>query len=648
VIEDGVTSIGKYAFDACLKMADICIADSVTSIGAYAFRDCTKLTSVVVPDSITSIGDGAFYSCDILTNVYIGVGVTSIGRYMFYNCSTLTSITIGNSVTSIDTSAFEGCSSLTSITIPDGVTSIGRSAFENCSSLTEIDLPVGITVINERTFAYCSNLTRISIPNSVTYICGDDDIPYFSDWNRSPFVGCNKLKDVYITDIKTWCGIYFEGPYSNPLYYASNLFLNGELVTNLIIPDEVKNISSYAFAFCDSLASMTMPDSVISIGNHAFYSCKNIIDIRLSESLASIGEGTFTYCSNLTNIVIPDSVATIGFSYISFFDDVNDGAFEGCTGLTSVTIGDGVISIGYDSFANCSSLTTVTIGEGVTSIDSAFDGCDSLWHVLYKGTAEDWNNINTRWNDNLTSVTRHYECTGEEEIDPITKYCSICASACDHSYEAVITDPTCTEGGYTTHTCSLCADSYVDSETAALGHDYKGVYTPPTYTKEGFTTFTCSRCGDSYVDNYVEKLDLVIGDVDGDGDADSADAMWILRYDAWEIDRFPIQEMIGDSLDMALNLRDALDLHSQTCGTPASQQSGAGLSNYVCSICANGNALGSLSAPAMKPAQLQQAVTPAQSQGVSMLTVILIAGMTMLCGAAMASGVWLMVLKKKN
>ena len=144
----------------------------------------------------------------------------------------------------------------------------------------------------------------------------------------------------------------------------------------------------------------------------------------------------------------------------------------------------------------------------------------------------------------------------------------------------------------------------------------------------------------------MEKLDLVIGDVDGDGDADSADAMWILRYDAWEIDRFPIQEMIGDSLDMALNLRDALDLHSQTCGTPASQQSGAGLSNYVCSICANGNALGSLSAPAMKPAQLQQAIPTAETESAPPQLFALI--LSALFSAAITSGAWLIALKKKK
>ena len=43
----------------------------------------------------------------------------------------------------------------------------------------------------------------------------------------------------------------------------------------------------------------------------------------------------------------------------------------------------------------------------------------------------------------------------------------------EHSYTAVVTEPTCTEGGYTTYTCE-CGDSYVDDYTDALGHDWKG------------------------------------------------------------------------------------------------------------------------------------------------------------------------------
>ena len=72
-----------------------------------------------------------------------------------------------------------------------------------------------------------------------------------------------------------------------------------------------------------------------------------------------------------------------------------------------------------------------------------------------------------------------------------------------HSYKAVVTNPTCTEGGYTTYTCSRCGDSYTGSETGKLGHDYKAAVTKPTCTEGGYTTYTCSRCDESYTDNDI-------------------------------------------------------------------------------------------------------------------------------------------------
>ncbi|MCD8344941.1 MAG: hypothetical protein LUC38_03160 [Oscillospiraceae bacterium] len=82
--------------------------------------------------------------------------------------------------------------------------------------------------------------------------------------------------------------------------------------------------------------------------------------------------------------------------------------------------------------------------------------------------------------------------------------------ATGHSYESVVTDPTCTEGGYTTHTCTVCGDTYTDSETAALGHSYESeVTTEPTYFKAGLRTYTCTVCGDSYTEEIETLLNAI-------------------------------------------------------------------------------------------------------------------------------------------
>ena len=161
VIEDGVTSIGNYAF-SYTGLKSITIPDSVTSIGNYAFS-YTDLKSITIPDRVTSIGNYAFAYCKNLPSITIPDGVTSIGYGAFYHCTSLTSITIPDRVTSIGFSAFSGCKNLTSITIPDSIISIGHTAFYNCSSLTSITIPDSVISIGDAAFKYCSNLKTISL-----------------------------------------------------------------------------------------------------------------------------------------------------------------------------------------------------------------------------------------------------------------------------------------------------------------------------------------------------------------------------------------------------------------------------------------------------------------------------------------------------
>ena len=95
-----------------------------------------------------------------------------------------------------------------------------------------------------------------------------------------------------------------------------------------------------------------------------------------------------------------------------------------------------------------------------------------------------------------------------------------------HAYEAVVTEPTCTEDGYTTYTCA-CGDTYTADPVDALGHSYEAVVTAPTCTEAGYTTYTCA-CGDTYTADPVDALghnyEGGVCTVCGEADPDAIDA----------------------------------------------------------------------------------------------------------------------------
>ena len=268
------------------------------------FKEKDNLVTICLPKNLSEIENNAFYRCSSIKNITIGNHVTSIGYEAFDDCSSLISIHISDIAAwcNID---FYGQSSnpllyggnlylngeeVTNLVIPEGVTSIRNYTFYHCSSLSSITIPNSVTSIGESAFCGCSSLTSVTIGNSVTSI-GD-----------YAFQNCSSLTSVHISDIVAWCNIDFKGYASTPLYYAENLYLNGEKITNLVIPEGITSIRNCTFYRCLSLSSITIPNSVTSIGESAFYYCEALTSITIPNSVTSIGEVAFGRCSSLDTI----------------------------------------------------------------------------------------------------------------------------------------------------------------------------------------------------------------------------------------------------------------------------------------------------------------------------------------------------------
>lgn len=194
-----------------------------------------------------------------------------------------------------------------------------------------------VTNIGLNAFDDCAVLTSVTIPSSVTFI------------DNHAFKGCSGLTSVHISDLEAWCGITFDNfQDSNPLIHAHHLFLNGEEIKDLVIPNNVKSISNNAFTGCSGLTSVTIPNDLTYIGEYAFHGCTSLTTFVIPDSVTSICQHTFSGCSGLTSVIIPSSVTSIR-NYV----------FYGCNSLTSITIPSGVIYIGEGAFRSCSGLTDV-------------------------------------------------------------------------------------------------------------------------------------------------------------------------------------------------------------------------------------------------------------------------------------------------
>ena len=416
-VPDSVTEIGAYAFGYCTSLTEIIIPDSVTEIGECAFTTCNALERMTLPFAGRSyvkgsgityyepfgyifgaeyFGDGNVTVQQIAHNAdngnsstvyyYLPKSLTEItvtgGRlekYVFMNCANFTKITLGDGVTEIGESAFRGCRTLVSINIPDGVTEIRDYTFATCGWLSDINIPDSVTRIGERAFDECHSLIKFTIGNGVTEI-GENAFYNCSRLKEIvigrkmklirgfAFYSCTAIEKVEITDVAAWCDIIFESKESSPLFLGASLYLNGEKLTELVIPDGVEKINDWAFTNCKGILSVDFPDSITQIPENAFSGCSDLTSVTFGSGVKDIGNNAFEKCTSMEIINIPDGVARIG-----------DYAFYNCYSLTKVTVGNGVTEIGKYAFQNCYKLKEVAIGSGVEFIGQyAFANCYEL------------------------------------------------------------------------------------------------------------------------------------------------------------------------------------------------------------------------------------------------------------------------------
>ncbi len=306
VIPDGIEIIGRNAFKNCASITKVIIPQGARKIGEYAFYGCSNLESISIPKSVNAIGSFAFDECKSIKKVYIN-DIAAWCNIKFDSFS---------NPLSENAELYLNDEPVITLVIPQGVQEISSCAFNSCSSIVDVVLPDGLKKIGEEAFYGCHSLKKINIPSSLSYI-GDH-----------AFGWCSDLSCIDICDLETWCNIKFEENWGfSSGENTGKLYLNGKLVTDLMVPDSISKLKANVFKGFECITSVSLPMGIKSIGSEAFSGCNGITSVKLPDGIEKIEYGAFQYCENLSEINIPQSLTRIGES-----------AFSDCNSLKNVCI----------------------------------------------------------------------------------------------------------------------------------------------------------------------------------------------------------------------------------------------------------------------------------------------------------------------
>ena len=528
---EGIDFIDTLAFSDCRSLESIDLSNSsITEIPENAFSNCTSLKSVKLPPTVTKIADDAFANCKKLEEIQglSNCKISEVGKDAFagcYNLKTfdissatitslpdticsnmyaLTSIHLPKTLTSIGTSALEGCKKLEEITgISDcKLTSIGANAFASCSALKEVDLSKSsFTALPASAFAKDTALTSVKLPDSLTEI------------GEKAFVGCGAMEKIDLSNTKlTTIG-------KNAMAEMNDLmYIN--------LPDTVKNVGQSAFDISvplDSSDTAFMPTIISENVNplDVGYTDNNISPWKRRQVIfrdnaftvrfdgngsdgATANEPFFGYVG--TKVTIPACKYKKKGYLFTGWNTKKDGSG---TAYKAGTKTADTISVLYAQWKKAKFKVTLSFPGGTYTNRSGSRWQDSYSFTYTFTSLTDSNYLPfggnmskpdcsfVGWYTDEDYTKRVEKLTINNTTDNMILYAKWSDSH-THSWDSgvVTKQPTCTEAGTKTYTCTSCGKTKT-TEIAATGHQHTEIRNKKEATckAEGYTGDTyCTDC----------------------------------------------------------------------------------------------------------------------------------------------------------
>lgn len=528
---EGIDFIDTLAFSDCRSLESIDLSNSsITEIPENAFSNCTSLKTVKLPSTVTKIADDAFADCKKLEEIQglSNCKISEIGKDAFagcYNLKTfdissatitslpdticsnmyaLTSIHLPKTLTSIGTSALEGCKKLEEITgISDcKLTSIGANAFASCSALKEVDLSKSsFTALPTSAFAKDTALTSVKLPDSLTEI------------GEKAFVGCGAMEKIDLSNTKlTTIG-------KNAMAEMNDLmYIN--------LPDTVKNVGQSAFDISvplDSSDTAFMPTIISENVNplDVGYTDNNISPWKRRQVIfrdnaftvrfdgngsdgTTANEPFFGYVG--TKVTIPACKYKKKGYLFTGWNTKKDGSG---TAYKAGTKTADTISVLYAQWKKAKFKVTLSFPGGTYTNRSGSRWQDSYSFTYTFTSLTDSNYLPfggnmskpdcsfVGWYTDEDYTKRVEKLTINNTTDNMILYAKWSDSH-THSWDSgvVTKQPTCTEAGTKTYTCTSCGKTKT-TEIAATGHQHTEIRNKKEATckAEGYTGDTyCTDC----------------------------------------------------------------------------------------------------------------------------------------------------------
>ncbi len=279
------------------------------------YTNKSSITSVIIEEGVTSIGDYAFYGCDSITRIDLPDGLTTIGSYAFDGCSALDSLDFPSSVQSFGSHVFSGCV-FDTIVIPENVNTIPSKMFTDCT-VDYVFIPESVETIKGATKITFFSTPSYEYGSCAFYNCKGKKIVYCessgskSGWEQywTKDLGSVKygysLVDFYY--LRQPLGAVEEEIVPEGARNIDEKFTGSKTIKRVVLPEGITKIPNNAFKGCTSLEEVVLPSTVKSIGESAFSSCGSLSSIAIPEGVTSIGKYAFGYCSSLETIAYPES-----------------------------------------------------------------------------------------------------------------------------------------------------------------------------------------------------------------------------------------------------------------------------------------------------------------------------------------------------